>query len=85
MAKKVRLSTLISLMEDVANDPLAPKNVKKAMEDGVAQLRSKEGDLVVKLSNLTYNIERLTEDPNLISHIRVKLFNILSEIETVKA
>lgn len=79
-----KLDTLLALMEDAAKDPLAPKNVKSTLEDAMKELKDKKGDVNVKLSSITYSIEKLTEDVNIEMHIRVKLFNILSAIETVK-
>jgi len=75
---------LLDIMEDIVKDPLSPKNVKKVITESIKTIQETKTELNVQLSSIVYNIERLTEDTNLSSYTRIKLFNLLSSIEAMK-
>ena len=78
------IEEVISLIDDAMQDSFASKNVRNTLEEAKKKLLSKNEDLSLRVSSAVYSIEKTVEDPNIVPHIRIKLLNILSALETVK-
>ena len=77
------LDLILRKIEMLENDPKVPKNVRRALSQARESLTS-DKELSVKVSSAIYAIQDVVEDQNLQSHYRVLLFDILSNLESLK-
>ena len=80
----MQLNDIIKMMEDFEADSSVPKNVRFAVDEAKKKMRDNSLDLSLRVSDSIYKIEKVTEDPNLMSHARMGLWNILSALESIK-
>lgn len=78
------LENVILLIDDALNDSFASKNIKSCLEEAKKNLLKKDEDKSLRVSAAVYAIEKTVEDPNIASHMRIKLLNILSSLESIK-
>ena len=77
------LKEIVEMIDMVLEDTSVPKNVRRALEDAKKVIESDQ-PLDVKISSAVYSIQTVTDDPNLLMHSRMQLWNILSALEAVK-
>ena len=77
------LDEIIEMIDAVLEDTSVPKNVRKALEEAKNVIKGDQ-PLDVKISSAVYSIQTVTDDPNLLMHSRMQLWNILSALEAVK-
>jgi len=75
---------IIRMMEDFEADSSVPKNVRLAVDEAKRRMKDNSLDLSHRVSDSIYRIEKVTEDPNLMPHARMGLWNILSALESIK-
>ena len=80
----MQLNDIIKMMEDFEADSSVPKNVRAAVDEAKRKMRDNSLDLSLRVSDSIYKIEKVTEDPNLMAHARMVLWNILSALESIK-
>ena len=78
------LQHIMTLIKDIQDDSMCPRNVRNTLEEAKKYLEDEKQEVEVKLSSVGYLIQKLTEDPNIPSHIRIKIYNLLSALESVK-
>jgi uncharacterized protein len=81
---EMQVNEIIKMMDDFCNDSSVPKNVRGAVEEARKRMKDETTELGVRVSDSIYKIEKVTEDPNIIPHARMGLWNILSALEAVK-
>ena len=77
------IGDVLDLIDDVLNDTTLPKNVRKALEEAKKALNESQ-DISVKVMKAIYLIDEVIEDPNLMPHTRMQLWNVMSALEAVK-
>jgi uncharacterized protein (UPF0147 family) len=80
----MQLSDIIRMMDDFEADSSVPKNVRLAVDEAKRKMNDNSLDLSLRISDSIYKIEKVTEDPNLMPHARMGLWNILSALESIK-
>lgn len=80
----MQLNDIIKMMDDFEADSSVPKNVRLAVDEAKKKMRDNSLDLSLRVSDSIYKIEKVTEDPNLMAHARMGLWNILSALESLK-
>lgn len=78
------ISEILQLIEMVENDRMIPRNIKNAVQNAKARLKSGEDAPVVKASAAIYLLDEVSNDINLPGHARALIWNILSLLETIK-
>ena len=82
MAGKNSLNEILNTMEEMINDPMIPRNIKRAVTEAKTRLKG-EGDLKVKVSGAIYVIQSVSDDINIPAHARTQLWALLSELESM--
>ncbi len=77
------LNEIVEMIDMVLEDGSVPKNVRRALEEAKKAILSDQ-PLDVKVSSAVYSIQTVTDDPNLLMHSRMQLWNILSALEAVR-
>ncbi|WP_303236072.1 UPF0147 family protein [Methanosphaera cuniculi] len=70
-------------LEQLINDTSVPRNIRKAAEDSIALLQ-KDEEPTLKASSVISILDDISNDPNIPIHARILIWNILSELESVK-
>lgn len=84
MSEKKKVIQIISMLEQVLKDTSVPKNIRKSAEDIKTILLNEKEDMSAKVSSAIYILEEISNDRNLPMHARTLIWNIASELETVK-
>ena len=77
------LEDALDLIEGMLEDTSIPRNVRRILEEAKTILEE-DKDVDVKVMKAIYSIEKITDDQNLLPHIRMQLWNIISALESVK-
>ena len=80
----VSIEDVLSLIDDALSDSFASRNIKNSLEEAKKKLLNKDEDISLRVSAAVYSIEKTVEDPNIAPHMRIKLLNILSALESVE-
>ncbi len=73
----------VGTLEQLINDTSVPRNIRKAAEDSTALL-GKDEEPTLKASSVISILDDISNDPNIPIHARILIWNILSELESVK-
>ncbi|MCI5866707.1 MAG: UPF0147 family protein [Methanosphaera sp.] len=73
----------VGTLEQLINDTSVPRNIRKAAEDSIALLQ-KDEEPTLKASSVISILDDISNDPNIPIHARILIWNILSELESVK-
>ena len=65
-------------------DTSIPRNIRRAAEEAKNTLLNEKEDLGVRVSSAIYILEEISNDRNLPLHARTIIWNISSELETIK-
>jgi uncharacterized protein (UPF0147 family) len=71
------------ILSQIINDNSVPRNIRKAAENSSALLDNDEED-TIKASIVISILDDISNDPNIPIHARILIWNILSELESVK-
>jgi len=75
---------IVSLLETIVDDTSVPRNVRGRIADAKKKLESNE-DFSAKVSSAVYALDDVSNDINMPMHARTLIWNILSELERIKA
>ncbi len=76
------LSKIVSFLEQLLDDTSVPKNVRASIAAARERLLSAEGEADV--ASAIYSLDEISNDINLPMHARTIIWNILSELESIK-
>ncbi len=76
-------SDCTEILSQIINDSSVPRNIRKAAEDSTSLL-AEDGDPTLKASTVISILDDISNDPNIPIHARILIWNILSELESVK-
>lgn len=71
------------ILNQIINDSSVPRNIRKAAEDSV-ELLAEDEEPTIKASTVISILDDISNDPNIPIHARILIWNILSELESVK-
>jgi hypothetical protein len=80
----MNMQQILFLIKDIQEDSMCPRNVRNTLEEAKKCLSDEKQETAVKVSSAVYLVQKLTEDPNIPSHVRIKIYNLLSALESVK-
>lgn len=70
------------LLREVMEDRSVPKNIRRAVEEALAQMGAKLE--TVSISNAMYALDDVSNDINIPSHTRTSIWEILQRLEGLK-
>ncbi len=74
---------IVKKMDMLISDTSVPKNVRSAVGEARTKLTA-AGDYTVRISGAIYNIDEVSNDINLPPQARTVIWNILSDLESLK-
>ena len=78
------LQSSINALNQVAENPSTPKNIRKNIQDLANELKSEEFSMSVRASNAISLLDDITQDPNVPSYVRVTLWQAVSTLENIR-
>lgn len=79
-----KIRNAISLLTKIVNDTNAPRNIRRAATDAVKQLQDQHLSPAVRAANAVGILEEISQDPNMPTHTRILVWNIVSILETIR-
>ena len=85
MDVEVKLKQIMDVLDQLAEDTSVPRNIRRGASDAEALLLKKADALDVRVASSIYILDELANDPNIPLHGRTQIWNIISQLETVKS
>jgi len=76
-----KLLEIISILNDIKEDPVTPKNIKLKIDNAVLVLSEEGSDVSVKVNKSIQELDEVSEDQNVPSYIRTQIWRIVSDLE----
>ncbi|ASJ01499.1 UPF0147 family protein [Thermococcus gorgonarius] len=72
------------LKEQVVQDTVVPRNIRRAAEQAIEVLLDENKDPSVRAADAIAILEEISEDPNMPMHTRTIIWEVLGALEQVK-
>ncbi len=79
-----RLKQAIEILENTANSSATPRNIRNSIKEIIESLNDQSLNTSVRAANAISILDELTQDPNMSSHIRVVLWQVVSILEGIR-
>ena len=79
-----RIKQALSVLEAVSEDNTTPRNIRRAAKESMVALQTAESTAAVKASNAISLLDEILQDPNMPPYTRVRLWNVMSQLEAIK-
>ncbi|TLZ51947.1 MAG: UPF0147 family protein [Methanobacteriota archaeon] len=84
MDSEVKLKQIVDVLDQLAEDTSVPRNIRRGATDAKGLLMKKQDALDVRVASAIFILDELANDPNIPLHGRTQIWNIISQLETVK-
>lgn len=84
METENRIKQITEVLDQLTDDTTVPKNIRKNSKDAKEILLNQKDPLDLRSASATFILDDMANDPNLPSHARTLIWNVLSELETIK-
>jgi uncharacterized protein (UPF0147 family) len=78
------LENVIEKMGETSQDYFMPRRVKMILRNIGEDLKSGDQDLAVRITSAIYRIEEIANEINIPMHAKTALWNIISDLESLK-
>lgn len=79
-----RIKQALAVLNEVSEDTTTPRNIRRSAKDAMTSLQTSEFTAAVKAANAVSQLDEILQDPNMPPYTRVKLWNVMSIIESIK-
>ncbi len=84
MESENRLQQVLEVLGQLAEDTSVPRNIRRGALNAKELLLKKEDALDVRAASAIFILDELANDPNIPLHGRTLIWNIISQLETIK-
>jgi hypothetical protein len=84
MREGKKLKQITAVLSQVIGDTTVPRNIRRSAEEAKNILLNEKENLNVRVSSALYILEEISNDRNLPIHARSLIWNVASELETIK-
>jgi len=81
---EAKIKQVITLLQRIINDTTVPRNIRRAATEAIRYLQDANASPGVKAANAVGVLEEISQDPNMPTHTRIFIWNIVSILETIK-
>jgi uncharacterized protein (UPF0147 family) len=81
---EARIKQAVILLTRIINDPSIPRNIRRAATKALLMLQEKNLSPGVKAANAVSILDEVSQDPNMPTHARTSLWNVVTLLETIK-
>ncbi len=79
-----KIKQVANVLGSIVDDSSVPRNIRRSAEEARTQLLNEDEDVGIRVSSAIYLLEEISNDRNLPVHTRTVVWNIASELETIK-
>ena len=84
MGENKKLLQIVEVLNQVVEDTSVPRNIRRSAEEARKTLLNEKEEIGVRAGSAIYILEEISNDRNLPTHARTLIWNVSSELETVK-
>jgi hypothetical protein len=84
MEMEGKLKQIMEVLDQISEDTSVPRNIRRGASDAKARLTKKDEALDLRVTSAIMIMDDLANDPNIPLHGRTLIWNIISQLETVK-
>ena len=84
MDADTRLRQIMEVLDQLAEDTSVPRNIRRGATEAKDRLQQKDEALDIRSASAIMILDDLENDPNIPLHGRTLIWNIISQLETVK-
>jgi uncharacterized protein (UPF0147 family) len=81
---ETRLRQVMEVLDQLAEDTSVPRNIRRGATDAKARLMLKNEAMDIRSASAIMILDDLANDPNIPLHGRTLIWNIISQLETIK-
>ncbi len=78
------LEDVCELMDEIKEDNSIPRNIREGADECREMLLESNDELDVRIASSIFKLEDLADDPNIPLHGRTLIWNVISELESIK-
>jgi uncharacterized protein (UPF0147 family) len=79
-----RLNQVIEVLDQLAEDTSVPRNIRRGATQAKEKLLNQNDALDFRTASAVMILDELANDPNIPLHGRTLIWNIISQLETIK-
>jgi len=84
MDTDIRIKQLVTVLDQLAEDTSVPRNIRRGAKESKDKLLNTKEALDVRTASAMFILDDLANDPNIPLHGRTLIWNIISQLETLK-
>jgi hypothetical protein len=84
MDTDTRLKQVLEVLDQLSEDTSVPRNIRRGALSAKERLVQKSEALDVRVAGAVFILDELANDPNIPLHGRTLIWNIMSQLETLK-
>jgi uncharacterized protein (UPF0147 family) len=84
MGTDEKLHQILEVLDQLASDTSVPRNIRRGAVESKDLLLNNEEAMDVRAASAIFILDELANDPNIPLHGRTLIWNIISQLETVK-
>ncbi|WFO75927.1 UPF0147 family protein [Desulfurococcaceae archaeon MEX13E-LK6-19] len=81
---EAKIKQAMLMLMRIINDTSVPRNIRRAATEALNQLRDEKLSPGVRAANAISILDSISQDPNMPIHTRVRIWNVITLLETVK-
>lgn len=81
---KTRLNQVMDVLDQLAEDTSVPRNIRRGATQAKEIILNDSEALDVRTASAVFILDELANDPNIPLHGRTLIWNIISQLETIK-
>jgi uncharacterized protein (UPF0147 family) len=79
-----KIDRVMEILRSISQTTIIPRNIRRTADSAKEALRDESITIGVRAANAVSILEGILHDPNMPSFARVKIWNAISELETVR-
>jgi len=79
------MDEVLEIIEELADDHRVPRNIRAHIQQAMDSLKDEKQSTTVKLSTAISFLDEASNDPNIPSHARTQIWNIVGMLESLQS
>ncbi|MEA3343370.1 MAG: UPF0147 family protein [archaeon] len=79
------MDEVLEIIEELADDRRVPRNIRAHIQQAMDSLKDEKQSTTVKLSTAISFLDEASNDPNIPSHARTQIWNIVGMLESLQS
>jgi uncharacterized protein (UPF0147 family) len=79
-----KIKQVANVLGRIVDDSSVPRNIRRSAEEAKVLLLNEDEDVGIRVSSALYLLEEMSNDRNLPIHARTIVWNVASELETIR-